>query len=494
MRRGSAFETLPNMDSEDRAPDLSPRAPHAAGADSGGLWLGLALLFGLLRFVHLGEWSLWIDEVLTLADFRNRLDGGQIGNSLGYGLVRLGVELCGGRIDEFGLRFMPALVGYLFLPVVYFVLRPWTGGRRAGLCCLVLAVSSWHLFWSQNARFYTFCQTTSFLGVALVLSAYLRGGMVRALAGFGIAALAALFHPSAVFALPVLVMLPFLGRLLAVEFSPTARKSALVLGALGGLGLVLAFGRVRDMWAEYAYVKSLASPASLLLTTGFYVTPLLGGLALFGLLRTLQEKHAYGRLVAALVLGSFAAAFVASLFARVVAQYVFFLLPWITLLGCWVLDGAAEESRQAKLVRRAAAFCLVVTGLVGCLLYMTKRMGERPRWREAYHFVASRAEATDGIFSMGAPVGEYYLAPESRDYRSPEHVAWFDSYRPNLARDWARFDRRAWYVIQPKWFEDWPEDDARRAREYLARECRLAASFPLNVDTRDLSLQVYVRD
>lgn len=468
--------------------------PGEAQDSSGILFLALALVFGLLRFVNLGKWSLWIDEALTLADFRNRLDGGEIGNSLGYSLVQLGVALCGGRIDEFGLRFVPALVGYLFLPLIFLCLRPWVGSRRAGLCALVLAVSSWHLFWSQNARFYTFCQTTSFLGIIVVLSAYLRGGVLKAVLGFGLAGVAALFHPSAALALPVLVVLPLVARIFSLELHPSARRSALVLIGISLLGGLAAFGKIQSMWSEYAYVKSFASPASLLLTSGFYVTPLLGGLALFGMFHTATQRDNFGRVVSLLVLGSFAIALVVSLFARVVAQYIFFLLPWITLLGCWVFDGVSTDDRRVLNLRRAGVFCLTATGLVGCLLYMTKRMGERPRWREAFQYVADHAQPSDGIFAMGAPVGEYYLSPESPDYRTPDVVGWFDSYRPTLARDWARFDRRVWYVVQPKWFEDWAEEDSSRAKEYLARECRLAASYPLNVDTRDLSLQVYVRD
>lgn len=488
------------MTHENSNPSGAPASsapPRGLSQSSGGwLLLAAALALGLVRFVNLGEWSLWIDEVLTLADYENRLDAGGIGNSLGYRLVRFGVALCGGRPDEFGLRFLPACAGYALIPTVFFVLRPLAGAKRAGLCSLVLAVSSWHLFWSQTARFYTFAQWTSFVGVALVLRAYLRGGVLAAVIGFAIAGAAALFHPSAALALPVLVALPFVAKLIAVDLAPDAKRSGVLLALVSLVGFALAFSKAESMWSGYSEVKSFGSPVSLLLTTGFYITPLIGGMALVGAFELIRRRDSFGRLALCLVVITFALALVVSLKARVVAQYVFFLQPWIVLLGCWSLGSHSENTGRSenRLLHNGVAFVLVVSGLVGCLLYMTKRMGERPRWREAYHFVAEQVVEGDGIFGMGAPIGEYYLSPQTPDFRRPQRVVWFDSYRPRLAEQWSKFDRKAWYVIHPKWFEDWPQADADRVREYLARECRLAASFPLNADTRDLALLVYVRD
>lgn len=314
--------------------------------------------------------------------------------------------------------------------------------------------------------------------------------------GFAIAGGAAMFHPSAALALPVLVLMPFVAKLFAIDLAPDARRSGLLLVGVSLIGSVFAFSKVLATWGEYAEVKSLASPVSLLLTSGFYITPLVGGLALVGALSLILRRDSFGRLALCLVIGAFVLALVVSLKLRVVAQYIFFLQPWIILLCCWPLAQENEDSRESggRLLHNGVAFVLVVSGLVSCLLYMTKRMGERPRWREAYQFVAEQAEGADGIFGMGAPIGEYYLAPETSDFRRPQRVVWFDSYRPRLAEKWSKFDRKVWFVIHPKWFEDWPRETADQVRGYLARECRLAASFPLNADTRDLSLFVYVRD
>ena len=57
------------------------------------LVLLLALLVGLVRFVRLSQWSLWIDESLTWTDWHTGLDGGEIKNPFGYALIALFVKL-----------------------------------------------------------------------------------------------------------------------------------------------------------------------------------------------------------------------------------------------------------------------------------------------------------------------------------------------------------------------------------------------------------------
>lgn len=469
--------------------------PASEPRDRGLLLLGLALLLGAVRFWKLGEWSLWIDEALTVADYTNRPTSA--GNPVGYLLIRATVEALGGRPDELALRFLPALVGWLTIPLCFLGLRPCVGGRRAGLCVLLLAVSSWHLYWSQNARFYTFAQALSFAGVCTCLGAQVRGRWLSGLVGFGLAGAAFLLHPSTILALPPLVGMPFLARLCGVRLPAVTTRLSLALLAASLVGLAVVSGKLLGMWGEYAYDKSAGSPANLILTSGYYFTPVILGSAAVGLVLVLRRREPYSLAVALLCLGAALLALAASFVARVVAQYVFFLLPWVLLLAvepvAFLLEeDGSERARSRRLVGAGLAAILVATSLSLTGLYLTSRRGERPRWREAFQYVEDRRAPSDGIFAMAAPIGEYYLSPRTPDYRRPRHVAWFDRYRPNLAENWARRGRRIWFVVCPKNFDDWSPAEARRVREFLRQECRLEAEFPLTVDVRDLSLRVYV--
>ena len=81
--------------------------PASEPRDRGLLLFLLALVLGAVRFWKLGEWSLWIDEALPVADYTNR--PASAGNPVGYLLIRATVEALGGRPDEYALRFLPAL-------------------------------------------------------------------------------------------------------------------------------------------------------------------------------------------------------------------------------------------------------------------------------------------------------------------------------------------------------------------------------------------------
>jgi hypothetical protein len=137
---------------------------------------------------------------------------------------------------------------------------------------------------------------------------------------------------------------------------------------------------------------------------------------------------------------------------------------------------------------------LVLPALATTALYFTVRRGERPQWREAYEFVWNRREEHDLVLGMEATVGEYYLAPRRTDLRQTVHVAWLDTWRAHLPEHWAPHARRTWYVVNPEQFLDWGPRDAAEVQRMLREECRLVKCYPLYVESRDLSVWVYLRD
>jgi mannosyltransferase len=117
----------------------------------------------VLRLYRLGEWSFWIDEIFTI----NRAQAH-------YGSLELMVQhvppmvswlplsflFTGGTlsilgVNEWSARVIPAAIGVLSIPVLYFPIRHLLGAKVAIIAVLLLAVSPWHIYWSQNARFYS---------------------------------------------------------------------------------------------------------------------------------------------------------------------------------------------------------------------------------------------------------------------------------------------------------------------------------------------------
>ena len=115
---------------------------------------GLAIAALLLRLFRLGDWSLWIDEgnTLWLTEF---LSGKRATDSypVFFWLEKAMIELFG--TSEFALRLLPAVLGAASIPLPYLLFRRVAGERAAFWAALLMCLSPWHIFWSQNARYYT---------------------------------------------------------------------------------------------------------------------------------------------------------------------------------------------------------------------------------------------------------------------------------------------------------------------------------------------------
>lgn len=472
---------------------MSAEGPRAGRDPVARFLVAAAVLLGLVRFLRLARWSLWFDEAVTWTDYHHSLENAEIASTLGYRAIGAAVRLLGGVPDEFALRFLPALVGWLAIPLTYWAFRTLAGERRAAAAALLVAASAWHVYWSQNARFYTMAQAASLLGAGLVVRGLWSRRLVVSGVGFAVAALSVAFHPSGGLVLPALVLAPLLLRFHPrLEPRPDPRAGAICLV------LLAVFLLLRLPWAwttlqTYLWQKPQSSPAHFLLTTGHYVTPILSTGALVGVLVALRRRdarHVFAALVLAIVV---AAALLLSMFARISAQYVFVALPWIALLACVPLEDPPEGARSALGLRAGWLALLLLPALATIALYFTVRQGERPQWRDAYEYVWNHREEGDLVLGMEATVGEYYLNPSRTELRHTVRVAWLDRYRAREPARWADHARRTWYLLNPEQLLDWDPDDATAMRRFLAEECRLVACYPLYVESRDLSVWVYLR-
>jgi hypothetical protein len=123
--------------------------------------VGLAILLGFgLRVFRLGYQALWLDELYSLyqASFPVRNLWQQLTSDpinfdqtpLYYLLLAIWVRLAGG--SEFAIRFVSVLCGVLALPVFYKLLRLRVEPVQALAGTAILAVSSFAMYYSQEAR------------------------------------------------------------------------------------------------------------------------------------------------------------------------------------------------------------------------------------------------------------------------------------------------------------------------------------------------------
>lgn len=492
------MSTMSETPESDRPrPGCSPQRPAEPGR--WGLVLVAGLLLGTLRFYRLGDWSLWLDEAYTLAD---AFHGSGLNNPLGYWAVRTLVQAGGLPATEFDLRLLPAICGWLAIPLTWWAFRPIAGDRRAALAALLVAVSAWQLYWSQNARFYTMLELPALIGTGLVLRGLKRGSIVSALSGAAVAGAGVLLHLEAALMTAALVFAPWLvscvcrRRIGSIDqdFGRVASRLA-----LSGIAAALACSPfVLGVFSDYWEVKGTAtlsaaagSVAHLVQSTGFFLTPVLVTAAALGSLSIWLDGDRWGLIVLALTFTGLAAGAGAAALVQGSAQYVFVFMPLIALLAAWPLGG--PWLRSAPLAASGYVALLALPLLAGCVLYLTVRQGERPRWREAYGYV--RAERAEGekVLGMQASVGEYYLNPGATRLRRPTQVIWSD--RTN-ADKWKLLQRNRaafWIVVRPDFWQLWPALERLEFQSFLRDECRLRRRFSVHLEGRDLDLEVYYR-
>jgi hypothetical protein len=443
-------------------------------------WILAACALGLARFYRLGDWSLWYDEAVTVADGWHG-EGGP--NPFGYWLVHACAELLGGP-EPFALRLPAAVFGWLAIPLTWWAFRPLCGDRRASLAALLVAASSWALYWSQNARFYTMAQAVGLVGTGVFLRGIIRGCQLRTVLGVAVVGLGAGFHPTAALLAAALVGAAWLARL--------EGSSRRVAGRLVLVGVVSALAA--SPWALSAFrnfvaakdTAGLSSVAHLAKSTGFLLTPTLAVGMLVGGLAAWRESP-QGRMLCLIPILGGAASAVAAFFAASSAQYVFVLLPAMAVLAAWPFENAGRS------VRLAWALVLAAPLATGSWLYFSVRHGERPRWEEAYRFVWDQRGERDLILGMQASVGEYYLVPGATDLRRPTAVAWVDRTNSHAWKRWAKRERPLWVVVRPDFLQLWDPAERAAFEGFLYGECRLVRRFPVRMEARDLDVEVWRR-
>lgn len=124
------------------------------------LILCITVLGIILRFYHLDYNSIWLDEGTTLGAARgalgqiwsNYMSGSEFNTPLFYAMEHFILVL---GESEFVLRFIPALLGALTVPVVYLIGWEILDKKTGIIASALLAFSGFHIYYSQEARAYT---------------------------------------------------------------------------------------------------------------------------------------------------------------------------------------------------------------------------------------------------------------------------------------------------------------------------------------------------
>ncbi|WP_082122768.1 glycosyltransferase family 39 protein [Methanoculleus sediminis] len=332
--------------------------------------LGLAAIGALLRFYNLGGNSLWLDEAATLSFARQSLAGiwestagGEFNPPLFYWLEH-GMLVFGE--SELVLRFLPALLGVLTIPVVYLIGSGFKDRNVGLIAAALLAFSPFHIFYSQEARAYA--PMLFFFSLALLF--YVRANRsneTRSWILFGIfSAVAFWMHFYAIVPVAVLVLHALVVRAGGIRKDarnargPALGLAAFVVAALPLLIVTFGLFRVRTSSAPTFGMQGLdVVYVTLIEASGHSIAVLVAFLLLFllGVAHTWHEDRSGGLLLVFVMIIPLAASLVLSSRMPMIPRYLIYLLPvyFIGIASAYPALRALVRERWAVALFIAAA-------------------------------------------------------------------------------------------------------------------------------------------
>ncbi|HEX7976833.1 MAG TPA: glycosyltransferase family 39 protein [Anaerolineales bacterium] len=435
----------------------------------------ITLLALALRLVKLGSWSLWIDEALEINYAQEALRNFFAAPRLS--LLAIGAVFRLFPITEWSARLAPTLVGAITIPVLYFPIKKLFGAGVALLAVFLLTISPTHLFWSQNARFYTFL----LIFYALAQFAFffwLETDRFWLLIVTGLFfGLAALERMVAGFLAPVVVL--YFVALLALPFGKPAGfrwRNIIILVGVGVAGLLFVIFKMGVLTDFSIYILGHEqNPFRVFLSVVYDVGVPLFLFALIGGAYLIFQKSRIGLY---LLIGAVAPVVLLVLiapFTQAFSRYVFITLPnWVILGAVAAKEIFAQAQKNARILAVGVLLILVVDAFSQDMLYYGFQNGNRQDFKGAFGLVQQEKMPDDLVISTSPQVGDFYLG---------QGVA--DSQKLDL-NSLTQSGRRAWFVIDNRVFVS-PE-----LQKFLDQKTQLMGVYDVYMPGKNMTMRDYL--
>lgn len=458
-----------------------------------GALAAITLLAVLLRFYKLGEWSFWIDEIFTIGRIQAHYSSFEAiihnvppsTNWFPISLLSTSGILNVLGVNEWSARLASAIIGIASIPMLYFPIRILFGVGVGLISALILAISPWHLFWSQNARFYTALMLFYTLALFAFFFAIERNRLRYLLLGMLLFYLAMSERIFALFLGPV--MAGYLVALWLLPFEKPAglqRRNILILliPVIAGVAIeaysFITSGSSRffaDFDWFFLYLNN--TPLRLLSLISFDIGLPLITLASFGGLYLVAQKSRAGLLLVVGIVLPLGLLLPLSPFMFTQSRYVFMTLPCWIILAAVAVKELWAHARYPRTILAVGVLALLLADTAGdVLLYYRVNQGNRRDWRGAFTLVRERSRADDAVVAYWPEFGPYYLGKE---------ITPWEELHPKTVMD---SGRRFWFVTDSEtvWangrLKVWLEHNAELIDVYYRR-------LP-----EDLSLRIYLYD
>jgi uncharacterized membrane protein len=439
----------------------------------------IILIAAGLRFYKLDEWSFWGDEMFTISGREDGFNYTFARQSLSSLLIQITVSLLG--TSEWNARLVPVLIGIISIPILYFPIRKMFSPAVGLMAVVLLAISPWHLYWSQNARFYI--ALLLFYTLALIffyfgLEEDRPDYLLISLIFLGLATKERLL---ALFFAPVVASHVVLLKVLPFEKPAGLRWRNLAIFILPGLVLALFFvgPYLKDLsgWlAGFGYASN--HPFWLLASVTYYVGIPTLAMSVGGALYLLTKKSraalllSLGAVIPLLIMISI------SPFHYTASRYLFIsLTSWIILAGFAAIELFFQSQKQAKILALAGVLILLLQPLGENILYYSYQHGNRDNWKAAFELIKEHREAGDLIVTTNPELGNYYLQDKIVSWRKLD-LAQIEANKGNI-----------WFVEDGVAHERYPE-----IHNWLKSNARLVANFDVHAQAKNFVMRVYLHD
>lgn len=370
-------------------------------------YLLLALIMALaasLRFYKLGAWSYWVDELYTFENgLRNYSD---ILHRPFWIITKFALDVFG--TNSFALRLFPCIFGILTIPLLYFPIRRIFSSRVALLAITFLAVSPWHIYLSQLARWYSLLLLASTFSLLAFYFAIERNSVKLLSAAVLLFAFAFSLHMTAGFvliiALGYLFMLSRISKFQPEGFSAKKVNWFFIALVLVGLLFIPKFIAFVEKWESIKLAMGYwgSTPINFTMKVLYHLTPAMGVMSFAGLVLLVVQKERKGLFfLIYCLLPLLTLNLAAALETNVSAKYVFFILPGLCIAAGYLCNYIFEKISGGQLFAGAVIFAAtILPSLQTDFTYFTTGYGNRDRMREAAELIRDQFQEDDRIFLL----------------------------------------------------------------------------------------------
>jgi mannosyltransferase len=441
--------------------------------------LAIAVTGAFLRVYKLDEWSFWGDEMFTVSDQEDGFNYNLFRQSLSVLLIQKVIAVNG--LNEWNARIVPVFIGIVTIPILFFIVRKLFDTPAALLAALLLALSPWHLYWSQNARFYT----ALLLFYSLALFFFYLGleqdnplYLFLCLLFLGLGAKERLL---ALFFIPVILIYILLLYILSFKKPSGWRyRNLAILSIPALLGAVFFAGpyllNLSSWMSGFGFANN--NPFWLTGSFAYYVgLPVicLGGA---GGVYLVVQKHRVGLLLFVSAVVPLLLLAMISPFHYTASRYVFIsLTSWLILAAVSAVTLIKNANGMLRLLALGTLLILIAHPISEDALYYRFQNGNRDNWRAAFAYIAQHRRPSDLVASGSPQLANYYLSAPS-------------IFVPKLNLDEVEAgDQRIWFVEDLGFSQKFP-----KFYDWMIQNAQLVSIHDVSFQARIFTMRVYLFD